>query len=1366
MRVRPFKRWFIIALILVLVGTFIYLFLPFLIDEDEYRRTVEASLSFALGRSVSLQGPITLNLSLHPTLVLEDVRIANPSWASHPFFLQATRLEAQLAILPLINRRFVVDKLFFDGVNLHLEEGPNELNNWTFGKDSKPAPPSETASDPYVTITEEGFAALQRVTISYQPYSENSSEDPTQLTIIEGTILLFENRFRKYSFRGTFREIPFTLELTGGRFVDLFNLTGPWPIDGVLVAAETTLRAKGQLNKSDTDPYLEFTGSLSGEDLSSLNPLLKTDMPDYGPYELITSLSLSKTRLSLKDSRLKVGQTDLAGLFIMDFKEDRTHYSSRLTGDILQTNDFQSSEPENNPASTSPPFSEPFAKQIGMADIDIDLELAINNFLVDTQNLGKIALSAKLEEGFLSVTPFRAETYGGVLSGSLELDGNHSAPRVSGELTVQDWDYGQALKDLGVTSQISGSTNLEASIRGQGATLQAFLEETDFSIKAGPSSLTIQSADEDDPLLIEIALAKVQAMKGGAVKAWVKGDLNQKAIDIGIETGTLTRLGTTSKSWPISLFARSGDVSVTVKGGVKPEPQGLKVALGVTLKGKQLSHLDPELPASGPYGLSGWLFKEGEQYRVTDLKARLGRTDINGALSMNLEGETPQVSGAFSSQLVSVEDLSTPGDITIPVDAFRALNATLNWDIKRLQAETFELGDLALQGNLTEGRLVVTSLEGKLLDKKFAYAQFQGELELDVSTTLPTFSGTASIKNMDYAQVIKQLGIDAQMVGMGNLEASFSSQGKTIFTMLAQPTFKIEEKHLQMTSPDENKKSEIVMSVEHAFLSSTAGGPITFTAEGSFQNTPFSITSSSGAIKNLFTDITQWPLAISVNLPKVLIDVSGHINFPLNGEDFHFNVSLKGETLAELNFLWNGTPPDLGPIKLKGVLTQIQEGYTLTDFKTQLGPTDVGGHLSLITTGRRPKLVGKFTTEISEFGFLTRTITESMDSTDKPILKNIVTSVAKIGTKAAKSVTDIGMEAGKKVTKSLGMKEEASEGPHDRVLPDFEFPVDAMRSIDLEIDWQINEVQSKGWKLGKFAYTLALKNGRLTIDPVKGTLWDGVINGKIELDASLYVPTLAIDLTIQGLDYGFLDTSVGLQDLIRGESELISLNVKGRGTTLREVLSRANGTAEIVDGAIVITNEYIDLWAADIFRIALSKAWEKEDVTKLNCLVGRFDIVDGEIQSDAILFDTDRITVGGFGTLDLDTEKIDLILTPQPKNPTLVTLGTPVRISGYLSDPDVTSNKLRIAQGGAWYLLGLINPIGLVVVIPKIAGTTLGTGKKNPCAVAMLGKEFTVQEVSELQEGFWDWMVRKMKGAFHDNDDSINTPPKNESRAQ
>ena len=253
-------------------------------------------------------------------------------------------------------------------------------------------------------------------------------------------------------------------------------------------------------------------------------------------------------------------------------------------------------------------------------------------------------------------------------------------------------------------------------------------------------------------------------------------------------------------------------------------------------------------------------------------------------------------------------------------------------------------------------------------------------------------------------------------------------------------------------------------------------------------------------------------------------------------------------------------------------------------------------------------------------------------------------------------------------TKSLGVEEKDDESddeketPVARIFPDYEFPVDSLRSIDLDFDWEIQKVKSKGTHLGNLSYNLTLEDGLLKIGPLKGTLWHGTFDGKIKLDASQYVPTLAAQLKIQDLDLGFLDDTVGVTDLVNGEIDLIKLNLKSRGTTLHEVLSRANGEAEIVEGPIEITNEYIDLWAADIFTLTLSKAWEKEEVTKLNCAVGYFDIVEGEIQSDAILFDTQRITVGGFGTLNLSSEQIDLILTPQPKNPTLVTFGHPVRV--------------------------------------------------------------------------------------------------------
>ena len=970
----------------------------------------------------------------------------------------------QLALLPLINRQLEIDTLLFDGVDLRLEEGPDESNNWTFGEDSEATPSTKTTGALFVTISEKGFAAFQRTTISHQSYSETGSENPTQLTIIEGTILPFENRFLKYVFRGTFREIPFSLELTGGRIVDLLALNKPWPFDGILVAAETTLKAKGQLNRSGADPYLELTGSLTSNDLSSLNQLLKADLPAYGPYELITSLSLSKNTLSLEHSHLKVGQTDLSGLFIMDFKEDRTQYYSQLTGETLQTNDFQSTEPENDSASTSPPSPEPFAKRIGMDDIDIDLKLAVNTLLVDRHNLGRIALSAKLEEGVFHVTPFRAETFGGAIAGSFELDGNHPTPKVTVEVTALDWDYGQALKDLGVTSQITGTTDLEATARGQGTTLQEFLDHSTLSIHAGPSSLMFGKEENNDQVVVGIHQATVKARTGGPVKAMLKGELNGEPIDLRLVTGSLTQLRASDKPWPISLFARSQDASLTLKGGMRSEAGGMRMALAVALKGQQLNRLAPDLPPSGPYNFRGRFIKSGNQYFLNDIKGRVGQSNVAGSLSLDMEEDIPHLSATLASHYLNMADLSTPGgktseDINIPVESLQALEADIVWTIKDMRAEAVQLRNLIVDGNLENGRLVFTTLQGELFDRKHTYAEFQGELTLDTTAEIPTLSGKTSIHNLDYGHLLQRFGSNSPLDGTANLDAHFSSTGNSLFTMLAQPSFTIRTQNVRGTFRDRQDEEEPFLQITQAALSSKNGGPLFFNAEGSVEGTPFTITSSSGDLNQLTQEKHQWPLAVAVELPQLSIDVQGHLLFPIDHENFRFQVQVTGDRLDKTPLLADAIPQDLGPLTLTGTLTQIKEGYRMTKLQGQLGPNDISGNFTFMTAGPRPKLIATLNSKSHEFGFLTKNLISSTEPEDGTILKTIIGSVAKIGTETGKAVVNIGSKVGEVVTSSLGIEEEDDEHetPVARIIPDFEFPVDALRSRSEE---HTSELQS------------------------------------------------------------------------------------------------------------------------------------------------------------------------------------------------------------------------------------------------------------------------------------------------------------------
>jgi len=66
-----------------------------------------------------------------------------------------------------------------------------------------------------------------------------------------------------------------------------------------------------------------------------------------------------------------------------------------------------------------------------------------------------MAFSAKLKDGHLSLAPFQAKSFGGMISANLTLDGNHPAPIVTFDIKSQGLNYGQALQAFDVTSQIA-----------------------------------------------------------------------------------------------------------------------------------------------------------------------------------------------------------------------------------------------------------------------------------------------------------------------------------------------------------------------------------------------------------------------------------------------------------------------------------------------------------------------------------------------------------------------------------------------------------------------------------------------------------------------------------------------------------------------------------------------------------------------------------------------------------------------------------------------------------------------------------------------------------------------------------------------
>ena len=105
----------------------------YLVDPGVFRGQLEARATTAFGRQVQFEGPIRLERSLRPRIIVEDITIGNPDWATGAHFAEAEKVGVQVALFPLLRGDLRILDVSFTGVNLSIEKGPDGANNYTFG---------------------------------------------------------------------------------------------------------------------------------------------------------------------------------------------------------------------------------------------------------------------------------------------------------------------------------------------------------------------------------------------------------------------------------------------------------------------------------------------------------------------------------------------------------------------------------------------------------------------------------------------------------------------------------------------------------------------------------------------------------------------------------------------------------------------------------------------------------------------------------------------------------------------------------------------------------------------------------------------------------------------------------------------------------------------------------------------------------------------------------------------------------------------------------------------------------------------------------------------------------------------------------
>lgn len=605
----------VVLVVAVVVGAIVVLHS---IDFDQYRGLIAEEVEAATGRKLVIQGHIQPDiLSLTPSLVVNDVALANASWGTRPEMVTLERLEAEVALIPLFSGDVEVKRLVLVAPDIFLETDAEGNGNWVF-EDVGRTPASETPAGAEAGAPTLPAVTEVRIEDAVLTYHDGRTGKDTSVTIDRLSGFAEDARSPlKLDLSGTYNGAPFEAVVELGALAGLADPEKPYPVDLEVKAGGATITVKGAIGEPLEAKGLVLDIAVQGADLAALGQFAGAALPEAGPYSVSAHLSDEGEAIRIAELKVALGQSDLAGDITL-VQGVKPLVRGELSSKLIALNDFVGkAETQGEPAPEESAagqeaaetddgriFSdEPLPLELLMA-VDVEVKIAVARIVTEGPEISNVALNVALKGGKLTVKPFTAEIAKGRLSADIAVDASASPPRMTAKVTVKDIDLAAVAKEAALEEKISGKATLEASVAGKGRSMRALMAglggRTELVVgesRLGNAYLKFVLADVTKAVLgdvgedtrVNCVVSRFDIDQGLAVS---------KAMVMDTETLTLTGEGEinlateeldltlTPKPKQVSLVNLAVPVNVTGRLSsptVLPDPAGVatKVATGI-----------------------------------------------------------------------------------------------------------------------------------------------------------------------------------------------------------------------------------------------------------------------------------------------------------------------------------------------------------------------------------------------------------------------------------------------------------------------------------------------------------------------------------------------------------------------------------------------------------------------------------------------------------------------------------------------------------------------------------------------------------------------------------------------------------------
>lgn len=456
---------------------------------------------------------------------------------------------------------------------------------------------------------------------------------------------------------------------------------------------------------------------------------------------------------------------------------------------------------------------------------------------------------------------------------------------------------------------------------------------------------------------------------------------------------------------------------------------------------------------------------------------------------------------------------------------------------------------------------------------------------------------------------------------------------------------------------------------------------VSFSAQGQYKGMRLKGSGKGGPVLGLRDEATAYPLQTEFNVGHTAVKATGTITSLLKFSAVDMRLAIRGDSLAQLFPLLGIAFPETRAYATEGHLLHQANSWRYDKFSGRIGGSDIAGSLQVDTGSKRPAM--------------------------KADLVSKVLDIADLGPL-------IGARPG-----SVQAAKQAAPAPVPtatptpvlaRVLPDLPFNTDRWDSVDAEVTLKAKTFRhAKELPLEDLVTHLSLRDSVLKLDPLDFGVAGGQLNAVISLDGrsepiQAHARIKARKILLSKL---FPTSELGKASIgqLNGDFDL-----RGTGSSVRQMLASSAGKVDLVVAGGKVSKMMMEKAGLHLWEI-LELSLTGDRLVTLRCAVAGFGVKQGNMQANALIFDTEVTTIVGTGSIDLGEEKLDLMLNQKTKYTSPVALRSPIYLRGSFARPTVAVDKGRVAARALGAIaLGLVNP--LLTLIPLIDA---GPGKDSDC---------------------------------------------------